>query len=164
MFCTLSYLFQHIWTNLLTQCTQCQFLSIDVYELHVYTHIYSARKIPQKIYKKSAFQKTPHGRRRARGGHRASRHPGCAACPLAARGGRLGGGHPLWCPTLAPIFTPMEETLIPEPFYPEAILISAAIANKFRRTRIPVSAPCRDGEVPPDSYPWTLLPPSMKRE
>src|SRR4051812_46281033 len=62
-FATLSYLFQHIWTNLLTQCTQCQFLSANVRALQVYTHIYSAQKIPRKLYKKSAFQKTPDARR-----------------------------------------------------------------------------------------------------
>ena len=75
--------------------------------------------------------------------------------------GRLG---PPLVPPFGPIFTPVEETLIPEPFSPEAIPISAAIANKFRGTRIPVPAPCRDGEVPPDSSPSTLLPPSMKQE
>ena len=58
----------------------------------------------------------------------------------------------------------VEETLIPEPFSPEAIPISAAIATKFRGTGIPVPASCRDGEVPPDSSPSTLLPPSMMRE
>src|SRR4051812_29572498 len=30
-FATLLYHFTHIWTNLLTQCTQCQFLSSDVF-------------------------------------------------------------------------------------------------------------------------------------
>src|ERR1043165_3878791 len=50
-FATLSYLFQHIWTNLLTQCTQCQFLTANVCELQVYTHIYNARKIPYEYIK-----------------------------------------------------------------------------------------------------------------
>src|SRR3954470_12942706 len=56
VFATPSYLFQHIWTNLLTQCTQCQFLSADVCELQVYTHIYSGQKNPIKIYQKSAYR------------------------------------------------------------------------------------------------------------
>ena len=30
-FATLLYHFTHIWTNIITQCTQCQFLSADVY-------------------------------------------------------------------------------------------------------------------------------------
>ena len=66
---------------------------------------------------------------------------------------------PLLVPPFGPIFTPVEETLIPQLLFPEAIPISAAIANKLRGTRIPVPAPCRDGEVPPDLSPSTLLPP-----
>src|SRR3954462_5727102 len=66
-FATLLYLFTHIWTNLLTQCTQCQFLSADVCELQVLTHIYRAPKIPQKSDKRSALRTLPYHRRRARG-------------------------------------------------------------------------------------------------
>src|SRR3954471_13283833 len=68
-FSTLSYLPIHIWTDLLTQCTQCQFLSADVCELQVYTHIYSAQKIPRKLYKTSAFQKTPEDQGEPEGDH-----------------------------------------------------------------------------------------------
>ena len=99
-------------------------------------------------------------RRWARGGSPGLHATWWRGLPLAAQGGRLGGADPLWCPILAPIFTHVEKTLIPEPFSPEAIPISAAIANKFRGTRIPVSAPFRDGEVHVDSSPSTLLPPS----
>ena len=60
--------------------------------------------------------------------------------------------------------TPAEETLITDPFFPEASPISAPIENKFRGDRIPVPAPCRAGEVPPDSSPSPLLPFYMKRE
>ena len=51
VFATLLYLFKHIWTNLLTQCTQCQFLSTDLCELQVFTHIYNEPKIPKKYIK-----------------------------------------------------------------------------------------------------------------
>src|ERR1041385_7022334 len=51
-FDTLSHLCTHIWYKLLTQCTQCQFLSDDVCELQVYTHICSAQIVLEKIYKK----------------------------------------------------------------------------------------------------------------
>src|ERR1044072_8185702 len=77
---------------------------------------------------------------------------------------------PSWLPRGSPrrplrLYLPLRvETPNREPFFPEAIPISAAIAIKFRGTRIPVPAPCRDGEVPPDSSPSTLLPFSMKRE
>src|ERR1041385_2250279 len=66
-FATLSYLFTHIWTNLLTQCTQCQFLPADVCKLQVFTHTYRAPKISQKSDKESAGQKLLDDRRRARG-------------------------------------------------------------------------------------------------
>src|SRR3954469_12559157 len=55
-FSTLLYLFTHIWTNLLTKCTQCQFLSADVCKLQVFTHIYRTPKIPRKSDKKSAYR------------------------------------------------------------------------------------------------------------
>src|SRR3954466_9564270 len=74
-FATLSYLFTHIWTNLLTQCTQYQFLSADVCELQVFTHIKRAQKIARKIYKKSACQKLHEARRRAGGGPPPPRQP-----------------------------------------------------------------------------------------
>src|SRR3954470_11415288 len=67
-FATLSYLFTHIWTNLLTQCTQCQFLSADVCKLQVFTHLYRALKIPQKSDKQSKGRKLPDHRRRDGGG------------------------------------------------------------------------------------------------
>lgn len=144
VFCTLSYLFQHIWTNLLTQCIQCQFLSADVCELQVYTHIYSAQKFHRKYIKNQRFRRlqTPEGE--PEGGHP---HPGChLARPRGevALPGRLDEWDLPWCPPL-PYFYPVEETLIPEPFSPEAIPISVAIANKFQGTIIPVSAPCRGG-------------------
>ena len=62
-------------------------------------------------------------------------------------------------PPLALIYSPVEETLNPEPFSPEAIPISAVIANKLRGAKIPALAPCRNVEVPPDSSPLMLLPP-----
>src|SRR3954463_4695462 len=42
---TLLYPFTHIWTNLLTQCTQCQFLSVDVFSCSDFSPISNARKI-----------------------------------------------------------------------------------------------------------------------
>src|ERR1041385_6031719 len=117
-----------------------------------------------KIYRISAFQKLPYARRRARGPP-----PGAQAPWWRGQGPTRAGwlprhpGHRLGSP-MVPIYSPVTETLIPEPFSPEAILISAAIADKLRGTIIPVPAPCRDGEVPSASSPSTLLPPSMKRE
>src|SRR3954469_2575303 len=83
-FFTLSYLFTHIWTNLLTQCTQCQFLSADVCKLQVFTHIYRAPKIKKKTDKKSAQKKLLESPKKGQRGATPSRRPGGAAPPLAA--------------------------------------------------------------------------------
>ena len=70
-FATLLYLFTHIWTNLLTQCTQCQFLSADVYFARGFIQFSEARKNPEKIYKKisktEASGSPKEGERGARG-------------------------------------------------------------------------------------------------
>src|ERR1044071_9100210 len=92
-----------------------------------------------------------------KGGHRAARRVPGAVQPLAAPPALLAGSHTPWCPTLAPIYSPVAKTLIPDPFCPEAIPISAAIAINFRGDKIPFPAPSRDREVPPDSSPSPLL-------
>ena len=101
-FATLLYHFTHIWTNLLTQCTQCQFLSADVYFAGTFTQFSKARKNPEKIYKKNqrnrSFQITEGG---LEGGHGPPRRPAGAARAQASPGGRLGGSHLLRCPPLA---------------------------------------------------------------
>src|ERR1041385_1703072 len=69
---TLSYIFDHIWTNLLTQCTPVSVLVFCCFSISVFPHIKSARKIPGKIQKKSAFRKLREepewGQRGGRGG------------------------------------------------------------------------------------------------
>src|SRR4051812_27496249 len=105
-FATLSSVFTHNWTNLLS--TQCQYLSADVCELQVYTHIYSAQKIPTKIYKKQHSIRLQRPKGQPNGGHPPPGWPGGATPPMAEPGGRLGGGPtsgaPLW-----PIFTSRRE-------------------------------------------------------
>ena len=85
-FATLSYLLQHIWTNLLTQC---QFLSAVVHALQENVKYKSARKNPEKSDKKSAVQKNPKARRRAGGGPPPGQAP-------TWRG--QGGGRATWLP------------------------------------------------------------------
>src|SRR4051812_42027525 len=160
----LSYTFDHICTNLLTQCTQLPVPVFCCFCISGFPAIKSAPKIPEKLYKKSASRKLPESPRKE--GRATTGTPEGSLARPHPRPRRA----PSWMPCgspgapFGPIFTPAEETLIPEPFSPEAIPISAAIAIKFQGDRIPVPAPCRDGEVPPDSSPSTLLPPSMKRE
>ena len=123
----------------------------------------TARKNPEKLYKNQRSGSFHAAKVGPDGGHQGSRCPGHAAPLQAASGGA-------WAP-LASSDAPfgiylhrVPKPSIPDPFSTEAIPISAAIATKFQGTRIPVPAPCQDGEVPPDSSPSTLLPPSMMRE
>ena len=60
----------------------------------------------RKIHEKSQKIHAPEGTRsqkRDQGGQGGPRRPGGAAQPLAAPGGRLGGPHLPWCPTLTRI-------------------------------------------------------------
>src|ERR1041385_1137619 len=51
---TLSYIFDHIWTNLLTQCTIVLVPIFCCFSISVFPHIKSAPKIQEKSDKKSA--------------------------------------------------------------------------------------------------------------
>src|SRR3954462_4919411 len=53
----LSYTFEHIWTNLLTQCTQLPVPVFCCFCISGFSAIKSAPKIPEKLYKKSASRK-----------------------------------------------------------------------------------------------------------
>ena len=124
--------------------------------------VFTLRELPGKIQKnyiKNQRSRTYLAPEVQPGGPPGLQPPWRRAPPGPRRGGA-------WAPE-APLMPPfgiylkrVAETLIPDPFSPDAILISAAIAIKLRGTRIPVPAPYRDGEVPPDSSPSTLLPPS----
>src|SRR4051812_45169502 len=83
-------LFDHIWTNLLTQCTPVPVSVFCCFCISGFSITKTARKIPEKIYKKSAFRNLLGPLKRAGGGPQGLQ----AACPrgppLAAPGG--GGG------------------------------------------------------------------------
>src|SRR3954465_2138902 len=70
----LSYTFEPIWTNLLTQCTQLPVSVFCCFCISGFLAIKSAPKIPGKIYKKSAQQKLPESPREGRGA--TTRQPG----------------------------------------------------------------------------------------
>src|SRR3954469_18920544 len=55
----LSYTFEHICTNLLTQCTQLPVPVFCCFCISGFPAIKSAPKIPEKLYKKSASRKLP---------------------------------------------------------------------------------------------------------
>src|ERR1043165_9659513 len=87
MFCVLlhvllelSYTFDHIWTNLLTQCTQLSVPVFCCFCISGFPAIKSAPKIPEKLYKKSAPQKLPESSKKELSGR--TRAPGgCLARP-----------------------------------------------------------------------------------
>src|SRR3954471_19561226 len=54
-----SYNFEHIWTNLLTQCTQLLVAVFCCFCISGFLAIKSALKIPEKSDKKSAQRKLP---------------------------------------------------------------------------------------------------------
>ena len=95
---TVSYTFDHIWTNLLTQCTTVPVPVFCYFSISVFPHMKSAPKIREKSDKKSAQRKLAEPQRRARGAPpgaqaarwcdlgwgRAGRPPGHLVAPLAA--------------------------------------------------------------------------------
>src|SRR4051812_5656468 len=115
----LSYTFEHIWTNLLTQCTQLPVAVFCCFCISGFPAIKSAPKIPEKSDTKSALWKLPAKSREGRGA--TTRRPkGSLAWPHPRpRQGAswLTGGSP-WCPP-SPIFTPRGETPKSKPFFPD---------------------------------------------
>src|SRR3954465_11014574 len=84
----LSYTFEHIWTNLLTQCTQLPVVVFCCFCILGFSAIKSAPNIPGKLYKKSATRKLPESPRQRRGattgtpeGSLARPHPGPHRAP-----------------------------------------------------------------------------------
>src|ERR1041385_7228163 len=96
---TLSYTFDHIWTNLLTQCTPVPVPVLCCFSISVFPHIKSARKIPGKIQEKSVYRKLreepERGQRGARGAQAATRR---GPTPSRARGAPGAPGPPLASP------------------------------------------------------------------
>src|SRR4051812_30867768 len=59
--------FEHIWTNLLNQCTQLSVPVFCCFCISGFPAIKSAPKIPEKLYKKSASRKPPESPKEGRG-------------------------------------------------------------------------------------------------
>src|SRR3954463_10027613 len=70
----ISYTFDHIWTNLLTQCTQLPAPIFCCFCISGFPAIKSAPKIPKKLYIKSASRKLPESSRKE--GRATTRQPG----------------------------------------------------------------------------------------
>src|SRR3954465_5643559 len=63
----LSYTFVHIWTNLLSQCTQLPVVVFCCFCISGFPSIKSAPKILEKLYKKLVTRKLPESPRQQRG-------------------------------------------------------------------------------------------------
>src|SRR3954462_4926995 len=83
-------LFDNIWTNLLTQCTPVPVSVFCCFCISGFSITKTARKIPEKIYKKSAFGNLPGPRRRAEGGPPGAEAPWWRGPTPGRAGGRLG--------------------------------------------------------------------------
>src|SRR3954470_5672846 len=107
---TLPYNFDHIWTNLLTHCTPVPVSVFCCFCISGFSITKTVRKVPKKIYKKSAFRNLPGPRSPAGGGPPRAEAPWWRGPPLAAPGGA-------WAPlmpsdaTLWRIFKARLETL-----------------------------------------------------
>src|SRR3954467_3346455 len=106
----LTYTFEHIWTNLLTQCTQLPVPVFCYFCISGFPAIKSAPKIPEKLYKKSASRKPPETpRKEGRATTRTLEGSMARPSPRPRQApSRLPGG-PSRCPPFALIFTPEEE-------------------------------------------------------
>ena len=81
---------------------------------------------------------------------RARGPPGCPGCPPT--------------PPFAYIYPSDQKPLDGNPFSRNPLCFAAAAVSRSGLPGEAAPAPCRDGEVPPDSSPSPLLPFSMKRE
>src|SRR3954468_16055002 len=83
-------LFDHIWTNLLTQCTLVPVSVFCCFCISGFPITKTARKITKKYIKNQRSESFQEPEGEPEGGHQGSRRPGGAAPLLAAPGGRLG--------------------------------------------------------------------------
>src|SRR3954469_15357085 len=83
-------IFDHIWTNLLTQCTPVPVSVFCCFCISGFSITKTVRKIPEKIYKNSAFRNLPEPRSSAGGGPPGAEAPWWRGPPWAAPWGRLG--------------------------------------------------------------------------
>src|SRR4051812_17072370 len=160
---TLSYTFDHICTNLLTQCTLVPVPVFCCFSISVFPHIKRTRKIPGKIQKQSAYRKLREepgrGHRGARGAQAATRR---GPTPGRARGAP--GAVHLWLPPFAYLFSvtgkPRERNPIPQ----TRLCSAAAALPKIGSTRRPLPGTLPEGRSTSGSLLSTMDAPRMSRE
>ena len=157
MLLELSYTFDHIWTNLLTQCTQlpvpifCCFCISGFPPLKVLQKIW---KNYIKIQRHGSFPNHQSGSRgpppgaqapwwRGQGGGRVGFPPGCLVAPSV--------------PPLAYIYPPRRKPLISISYSRSPICTTTAAVSRLGLPGEAASAPCRKEEPPSGDHtsPWT---------
>jgi hypothetical protein len=111
------------------------------------------------------FPKLPEDQKRAGGGGAEAAHTHRGRGPAPGRA-------PLVCGApVCPLMTPLSlykasgrKTLEESANFQKEFRSSTAAVDKFQGTKVSVPAPYRDGEVPPEPSPSTLLSPMMGRE
>src|SRR4051812_42843395 len=154
----LSYTFDHIWINLLTQCTSVPVLVFCYFSISGSSTIKSAPKIPEKSDKKSARRNLPETP--GRGQRATTRDPGAlVARPRGwpRQGGAWLPGGPPGCPP-SPIYYPLEG--IPNiKVFSRSRLCTTAAVSRSGLLGDATSAPCRNEEPPPGDPPSPWTPP-----
>src|ERR1043165_7362272 len=132
----LSYTFEHIWTNLLTQCTQLPVPVFCCFCISGFPAIKSAPKIPEKSYKKSASRKPPESPKEGRG-------PPQELQKGPWRGSTLGRArHPPGCP-VASLSAPLRLYLPPDKETPNIDLSFSLSSLYHRHCRFKIGAAWR---------------------
>src|SRR4051812_49026101 len=160
VFLELSYTFEHIWTNLLTQCTQLPVPVFCCFCISGFPAIKSAPKILEKLYKKSASRKPPETPRKE--GRATTRTPEGSMARPSPRPRQapswLPGG-PSRCPLLPLFLPPRRKSLISKYFFRKRFRSPPPSKTSFGGHQDPAPAPCWGGPWPPGPSSSTLLPP-----
>jgi hypothetical protein len=138
-------------TNLLTRCHSASSLFSAVFVFQK-SYIGNILGIGQNEDQNSYFSRTKDGdRTRAGGGPEGSHTLGWR--PLACAALWCGGPGPPLTPPLRLYKAIRLKTLKQSSFFQKEFRSSAATTDEFRGTEVPIPAPCRDAEVPPEPYP-----------
>src|SRR3954471_15584656 len=151
----LTYTFEHIWTNLLTQCTQLPVPVFSYFCISGFPAIKSAPKIPEKLYKKSASRKPPETpRKEGRATTRTPKGSMVRPSPRPHQAPSWLPGGPSRCPLWPLFLPPRRKPLISKYFFQKRFRSPPPSKTSFGGHQDPAPAPYRGG---PSSS--TLLPP-----
>jgi hypothetical protein len=162
VFCYTSWHFYAFFgTNLLTRCHSASSLFSVIF---VFQESYTGNilGIGRNEAWRSYFPPTRNGVQRRVGGGPGGNH-------TREWRGWTPGRATLWCgPPGPPLTSPLRlfkafdaKTLNQSAFLPVKFRSAAAVEDQFWGTEVSVSAPCRDGEVPPEPSPSTPSPPPL---